>query len=89
MTAHTVISMSADMKLIDVNGNTRHLTGHQVKVMMTVGWIAFLGGWLMNILLYKLHPSAVDFSPKRFKQKLFIYICGKPHFFFNSNEGNK
>ena len=61
--------------------------------MMLVGWAAFLGSWLMNILFYlvvimnaliylliyfyKVHPSSVDCDKKRFREKLFIYVQGK------------
>ena len=61
--------------------------------MMLVGWAAFLGSWLMNILFYlvvilhvliylliyfyKVHPSSVDYDKKRFREKLFIYVQGK------------
>ena len=39
-----------------------------------VGWAAFLGSWLMNILFYKVHPSSVDFS---YREKLYIHILGE------------
>ena len=42
--------------------------------MMLIGWAAFLGSWGMNILLYNVHPSSVDFS---FREKLYIHIFGK------------
>merc|ERR1712110_179802 len=48
-------------------------------MMITIGWLTFLAAWVMNICFYKTHPSAVDFSPKRFKDKMFIYIFGKKY----------
>ena len=42
-----------------------------------VGWAAFLGSWLMNILFYKVHPSSVDFS---YREKLYIHILGEKRF---------
>ena len=48
-------------------------------MMLTIGWLTFLAAWIMNILFYKVHPSAVDFSPKRMKEKMFIYIFGKKY----------
>ena len=44
---------------------------------MAVGWMAFLGSWLMNALFYKVHPSAVDCSMKGVREKLFIHVQGK------------
>ena len=48
--------------------------------MMAVGWMAFLGSWLMNALFYKVHPSAVDCSMKGVREKLFIHVQGKKRF---------
>ena len=64
------------MRLIDVNGAPHVLTEHQVRMMITIGWITFLAAWLMNILNYKFHPSSVNFS---LKKKMFIYIFGKKY----------
>ena len=47
--------------------------------MMAVGWTAFLGSWLMNILFYKVHPSSVDFSKKGMREKLFIHVQGEKY----------
>ena len=65
------------MKLIDVNGNAHKLTPQQVIGMIIVGWVAFLLAGVMNIAYYKVHPSAVDFSPSRLWKKMFIYLLGK------------
>lgn len=67
------------MRLIDVNGRPHDLTEHQVRMMITIGWMTFLAAWVMNIFFYKTHPSAVDFSPKRLKDKMFIYIFGNKY----------
>ena len=66
--------MTPNMRLIDVNGAPHVLTEHQVRMMITIAWIAFLVAWLMNLLNYKAHPSSVNFSPK---EKMFVYIFGK------------
>ena len=49
----------------------------QVRGMMAVGWAAFLGSWVMNLLFYKVHPSSVEFS---YREKLFIHIQGQKKF---------
>ena len=64
------------MRLIDVNGAPHVLTEHQVRMMITIGWVTFLAAWLMNLLNYKVHPSSVKFSTK---EKMFIYIFGKKY----------
>ena len=91
MTFRLTISIEANlsdrMRLIDVNGNSHPMTKHQVRMMMLLGWVAFLFAWLMNILFYKVHPSAVDFSPKRYKEKCFLYVVGKKMDFFSTKEG--
>ena len=69
--------MTDHMILIDVNGYPHELTPHQARMMMTVGWLAFLLSWIMNILFYATHPSAVDLSPKRLGEKCSIHILGK------------
>ena len=45
-----------------------------------MGWMAFLGSWLMNVLFYQVHPSAVDCSMKGVREKLFIHVQGKKRF---------
>ena len=60
-----------------MNGNSHPLTKVQVRMMIMIGWLAFLLAGLMNILFYKVHPSFVDFSPKRFEDKCFIYFLGR------------
>ena len=65
------------MKIIDVNGNPHDLTQMQVNVMLIIGWTAFLLSWVMHILYYKTHPSSVDFSLPRFRERCFVYVLGK------------
>ena len=77
------------MRLIDVNGNPHPMTKFQVRMMIMIGWLAFLLAWLMNILFYKVHPSFVDFSPKRFKDKCFIYFLGRKLVFFKGKGKSK
>ena len=69
--------MTDDMKLIDVNGYKHDMTKRQVRIMYTLGFIAFILSWIMNLCYYKVHPSAIDFRPKTFKEKCFIYILGE------------
>ena len=71
--------MSPKMRLIDVNGLPHELTEYQVRMMITIGWLTFVAAWVMNICFYKSHPSAVDFSPERFRDKMFIFILGKKY----------
>ena len=81
-------SLSDSMRLIDVNGNPHPMTKFQVRMMIMIGWLAFLLAALMNVLFYNVHPSFVDFSPKRFKEKCFIYFFGRKKVFFRSGKGN-
>ena len=80
-------SLSDNMRLIDVNGNPHPMTKFQVRMMIMIGWLAFLLAMLMNLLFYKVHPSFVDFSPKRFKDKCFIYVFGRKKVFFGKEKG--
>ena len=77
LTISTLVNVTDDMKLIDVNGNPHVMTPHQVSVMIIIGWVSFLCAWIMNILFYKVHPSSVDFSLAGLYKKMFIYICGR------------
>ena len=81
-------SLSDSMRLIDVNGNPHPMTKFQVRMMIMIGWLAFLLAGLMNVLFYNVHPSFVDFSPKRFKEKCFIYFFGRKIGIFGSGKGN-
>ena len=76
LTISTLASVTPNMRLIDVNGLPHVLTEHQVRMMITIGWISFLAAWLMNLLNYKVHPSSVNFNTK---EKMFIYIFGKKY----------
>ena len=60
------------MKLIDVNGNSHEFTSYHVHMMMAVGWVCFILAWILNIVYYFLHPSAVDFELSRLHEKLKI-----------------
>ena len=80
-------NLSDSMILIDVNGNPHPLTKLQVRMMIMIGWLAFLLAGLMDILFYKVHPSFVDFSPKRFKERCYIYVFGKKRFLFGNQKG--
>ena len=86
LTVSIEASLSDSMSLIDVNGNPHPMTKFQVRIMIMIGWLTFLLAALMNILFYKVHPSFVDFKPKRFKERCFIYLFGKK-IFFGSGKG--
>ena len=79
--------MSNNMELIDINGNPHTMTKFQVRMMILIGWLTFLLAALMNILFYKVHPSFVDFNPKRFKERCFIYYFGRKKVFFGKEKG--
>ena len=50
-----------------------------------LNWLAgLLLAALMNVLFYKVHPSFVDFSPKRLLEKCFIYFFGRKVVLFRS-----
>ena len=87
LTVSIETSLSDNMRLIDVNGNPHPLTKFQVRMMIMIGWLAFLLAGMMNILFYSIHPSFVDFSPKRFKEKCFIYFFGSKINFFGIGKG--
>ena len=88
------------MTLIDVHGNPHKITREHVNSMISIGWVAFFFAWMMNILYYMVHPSDLDFCPRRFRSqkaklcllphlsyprdKLFIHICGKKRFLLTS-----
>ena len=59
--------------------------------MMAVGWMAFMGSWLMNVLFYKVHPSSVDFSKKGMREKLFIHVQGEKRYLwgYKDSKGKK
>ena len=59
--------------------------------MMAVGWMAFMGSWLMNVLFYKVHPSGVDFSKKRMREKLFVHVQGEKRYLwgYKDSKGEK
>ena len=82
-------NLSDSMSLIDVNGNPHPMTKLQVRMMIMIGWLAFLLAGLMNILFYKVHPSFVDFNPKRFKERCYIYILGRKIVFFGNRRGKQ
>ena len=76
LTALTSLNITGDMKLIDVNGNSHEFTSYHVHMMMIVGWVCFILAWILNIVYYFLHPSAVDFELSRLHEKLKIPVFG-------------
>ena len=61
------------MKIKDIYGIDHDLTSKHVYVMLGVGWTCFLGSWLINIVYYKVHPSAVDFLSFSDKKRLYVF----------------
>ena len=70
--------MSNDMKLIDVHGVEHKFARHHINWMISIGWLSFFLAAVLNIIYYKLHPSAVDFNLGRMQRKLFLNIFGRP-----------
>ena len=77
LTVITSLSITDNMKLIDVNGNSHEFTSYHINMMMAVGWVCFILAWILNIVYYFLHPSAVDFKLSTFNQKLKIPVFGR------------
>ena len=67
------MKITDDMKLIDVNGAKHEFKRSHVYMMLNVGWSFFFIAWILNIIYYKLHPSAVDFRFARVKEKFQEY----------------
>ena len=70
------MQITDNMKLVDVNGFEHEITRHHINMMMVVGWISFFLAWILNIVYYALHPSAVDFNLSRLKKKLTVGVLG-------------
>jgi len=73
LTLATLLNITDNMKLIDVNGVKHEFKSDHIYMMLKVGWIFFLLAWILNIIYYKLHPSAVDFRLERVKGKYKEY----------------
>ena len=59
--------MGDGMTIHDVNGGLHTITSNNVQDLLKFGWMVFLAAWVINIIFYLMHPSAVDFSLKRFE----------------------
>ena len=77
LSVSTALNFKNTMEIKDVNGRPHELTQYQVQMIMMIGWAAFFLSWISNIIYYKVHPSAVVFSPRRFRSKFFIYFLGR------------
>ena len=73
LTLATIVNITDEMKLIDVNGVEHEFKSEHVHMMLHVGWSFFFIAWILNIIYYKLHPSAVDFRFARVKGKFEEY----------------
>ena len=76
LTISTCMRITDNMKLIDVNGFEHEITRHHINMMMAVGWASFFLAWILNIVYYALHPSAVDFNLSRLRKKLTVGVIG-------------
>ena len=77
LSVSTALNFKNTMEIKDVNGRPHELTQYQVQMIMMFGWAAFFLSWISNIIYYKVHPSAVDFNPRRSRSKLFVYFLGR------------
>ena len=73
----TILNLSDEMTIKDVNGRAHPMTMYQVILILVIGWVSFLLSWIFNLIYYKVHPSAVDFNFGRSKAKLFLYFFGR------------
>ena len=64
LTVSTVLNLSDDMLINDVNGRPHPLSQDHVQMILVIGWVSFILSWMFNILYYRVHPSAVDFNLK-------------------------
>ena len=55
--------------------------------ILSVGWIGFFLSIILNVLLYKVHPSGVPFSLSHPK-KMRVHVCGREYNLRKSSEGN-
>ena len=85
MSILTGLNIKEGMKIKDIYGTDHTLTPHHVHVMLGVGWGCFLGSWLINIVYYKFHPSAVEMDP-RSDDKKTLFVFGRDVF---SSENKK
>ena len=65
------------MKLVDINGMEHQITTYEVSIMLTIGWIAFILSYIVNIIFYIIHPSGVDINISRLQNKFMFHIFGK------------
>ena len=77
LSVSTALNFKNTMEIKDVNGRPHDLTQYQVQMIMVIGWVAFFLSWISNVFYYKVHPSAVVFSPRRSRSKFFIYFLGR------------
>ena len=69
------------MVIVDVNGRKNDLTTGQVYWILGIGWGASILSFIMNLVYYKVHPSAIDFeSIERFKKRIILYLYGEVYY---------
>ena len=62
-----------DMKIMDFYGVSHKLGWSTVVMILVAAWLSAVLSFILDILYYKLHPSAVDLS---LKKKTSVYIFG-------------
>ena len=55
--------------------------------ILSVGWVGFFVSIILNVLLYKVHPSGVPFSLSHPK-KMRVHVCGREYNLRKTSEGN-
>ena len=55
--------------------------------ILTAGWVGFFMSILLNVVLYKVHPSGVPFSLSHPK-KMVVHVFGKEYKLRKTPEGN-
>ena len=74
LTIFTVLSLSDDMSLIDMNGYSHDLSSEFVIKVLILGWVSFFLAIMVNCVYYILHPMAPQVHPRN---KLKTYLFGK------------
>ena len=73
------VNIEDDLFIVDTNGMKVPFSRTSVLNQLKFGWLVFFIAVLLNILFYKLHPSAVDFDLKRSRDKMDFYILGRKY----------
>ena len=73
-----MMNINDNMVLVDVNGRENPLTAGQILGILGIGWASSIIAFVLNLVYYKAHPSAIDFgSLERFKKRIILHLCGE------------